>query len=252
MIPPATSRTLRKIYLELLLWAGYLRQERVNVGSAALLRDWASEHVRSARSLLASVGIMVTGNQSRAIDQSFIEAEQAVVCVLDEAAMHLFKSAWGPLQQELYGHQSLGKHLFERLDRLRTGAIDANLPTEALEVYVQALALGYESAYGIKDKRDDLDQLQRKLARTLGERLGTPPPLAKLSALPERRSSAYSFLSPMWILCIAMLMLTGVGVTASVGLTSREVEARTTVDSWSSRVRCLIDESQPACQKLNR
>lgn len=251
MIPQPTSRSLRQLYFELLVWAGYLRQGRVDAGRAGLLRDWASEHLRGARSLLASAGVIVNGSQLRAEDQAFLDAEQVAVCVLDEAALQVFKGAWPPLQQELYGHQSLGKHLFERLERLRTSPIDPNLPNEVLEVYLQALVLGYESSYAVKNQRDDLEQLARKLARVLGERLGPAPPLGNLPPLPAQRNSA-ALLSPMWILCIAMLLLTSVGMTASLRLTGRESDARTSVDSWSVRVRCLVDETQPACQKLSR
>jgi len=251
MMPIASSRNLRKIYFELLVWAGYLRAGRVDAGRARLLREWAAERLRSARGLLAGQGIMVTGTGLRETDQAFLEAEQAVVCVLDEAALQVFKSAWPALQQELYGHESLGKHLFERLERLRTGAIPPSLPAEALEVYAQALALGYESAYGVKHKRDDLEQLQRKLARTLAERQGTLPPLANLPPLPARRAP-HSLISPMWILCIAMVLLTGVGITAWLRLSNHESEARAAVDAWSTRMLCMREEGQPACQKLNR
>ena len=84
----------------------------------------------------------------------------------------------------------------------------------------------------------------------LGERLGPAPPLGNLPPLPAQRNSA-ALLSPMWILCIAMLLLTsGNDCVAAAHRPGNPMRAPQWIAGASAR--CLVDETQPACQKLSR
>lgn len=152
-----------------------------------------------------SQGGAAAGIPGEAIDQ----ARYALIALIDEMIM---TSAWPikgewlgkPLQMEHYGSFAAGEEFYTRLATLRADTASPG-STDAIEIYLLCLCLGFRGKHGTVAGIEVVSQLQKELLALLDSaaRPSTPRQSVAVSARDEalgrtRRKTDPNDLSPAW------------------------------------------------------
>jgi type IV/VI secretion system ImpK/VasF family protein len=207
ILTAAASGQMRQVYHDLMLWAIYARDRRIETASVEALHHHAMDRVRVMHDVLSQAG--VERNQPVAMGW-FQDAEKLLVAFFDASARSQFGEAWPSLQRQLYGHERLGQEVFERIEALAGTSIQAEAPVEALEVFERCLALGYHGAAVSRQMSPEaIERFARKLAITLQHSPpGLSPGLPAL-ALQQRWTPLWGPLSILGVAVVVLVLLAG-------------------------------------------
>jgi type VI secretion system protein ImpK len=127
------------------------------------------------------------GKSMQMAESDLADIMYAIVAHADELAQQKpgpLRDYWHarPLQLRYFGENVAGDGLFERLNRI----LQDPSRVEALSVYHQVLAFGFEGRYAIRGGELELDMIRRRVRDNLG-RLLNPEPVSR-SHLPKRES----------------------------------------------------------------
>src|SRR5580658_4675642 len=126
-LPETASQALRGAYLDLLLLASRLMEGGGRAADPHMLRESALRSLEQQRAQLLAAAVP---------EYLVNEAQLAVACMLDEAAMRdrAFGAGWASLQAQQQVHLTGGEEFFKHLEVHRQ---NQRAPLEIFEIYVR-------------------------------------------------------------------------------------------------------------------
>jgi len=211
------SEAMRKAYLEIYLLAGYLEDGRIIASMADETRLQTETILQENRAELFRAGVP---------EKWVNEIELPLVGLIDEAARNSpvtgLKERWRPIQFRKFGHEEVGRVVFDHLKELR---MSPDTPVEVLEVYARCISVGFRGIYAVIGE-EGLRILEEGLRNELIRRLGTLPALSRhLSSGPDGQDGP-RILEPRWIAAIAgaLVLLVALGMTAFLSIDANQIE----------------------------